>query len=188
MTAHAPKPTRRYIRYLAATDASPIGVLALEYLKGLLRIGQVRVGSLSGGLQGPWESYFPLLATAMDGDYVNVVCCDPSRWTWVQEVPMPTRLPNGDLVVSAEVATGRQELYTVGVHNVLLTNESYHPANPRTRYAAAAALRYEEIVVSSERILHGWVLARSVQRRPHLLPVPITVPNALRRVVLPPSF
>lgn len=122
----------RYIRYLAATDPSPFGLVALEYLKGLLRIGRVRLASMTGGLhEAPWISYAQLLVTPMEGDYVNVVCCDPSRWTWVQKVAMPERTVGGNLVLPGEVASGWQELYTEGAHNVLISGRFPHKISRR---------------------------------------------------------
>jgi hypothetical protein len=177
----------RLIRYLAATDDTPTGALALEYLKALLRIAPVRVGSMSGGLSGKWEVYTQLLVTPMQGDFVNVVCCDPARWSWEQKVPMPKRLTNGELVLSGEVATGRQELYTEGCRNVLLTDERYE--HKLTREQTCTALRYQEIVVSDHLSQALWASKRWMSDRmvgPTLIPVPVTNHNALRAVVLPP--
>jgi hypothetical protein len=175
----------RFIRYLAATDDYPTGALALEYLKGLLRIAPVRVGSMTGGLFGKWEAYSQLLTTPMAGDFVNVVCCDPSRWTWEQKVPMPKRLTSGELVLSGEVATGWQELYTEGVHNALLTDERFE--HKLTAHQKATALRYEQIVVPDDLAYSLWASARHCAGRsdPNMIPVPVHG-AALRAVVLPP--
>lgn len=175
----------RFIRYLAATDDYPTGALALEYLKGLLRIAQVRVGSMTGGLFGKWEAYAQLLTTPMAGDFVNVVCCDPSRWTWEQKVPMPKRLTNERYVLSGEVATGWQELYTEGVHNVLLTNERYE--HKLTAHQKATALGYEQIVVPDDQAHSLWASARHRAGRaaPRLIPVPVRDQRVLRDVLLP---
>jgi len=176
--------TRRYIRYLAATDDSFVGRLALEYLMGILRIAPVRLGSMTGGLSGRWESYAQLLTSSMDGDFTNVVCCDPSRWSWVQNVPMLKRLPSGALVLPGEVASGRQELYTEGVRNVLLTNEQYRTQLGKEQMATG--LRYEEIVTSSDAAHAAWRIARLHRSSPpHLIVVPVTDLPALRSVLIP---
>lgn len=173
--------TRRFIRYLATTDDRyPIGALALEYLKGLLRIAPVRLGSMTGGLSGRWEAYAQLLVTPMEGDFVNVVCCEPSRWTWEQEVPMPKRLKNGELVLSDEVASGRQELYTQGVHNVLLTNERFE--HRLSREQICSALRYEMVVVPDELTRNLWDNFRATAVR--LITVPLINHTALRTAIL----
>jgi hypothetical protein len=147
---------RRYVRYFAATDSTPIGHVALDYLKSLLRVAPVRVASLSGGMTGPWEHYAALMVTQMNGPFVNVVCCDPSRWTWVQSVPMPRRLVDGTLDLS-ESASGRQELYTQGVRNVLITGAD--PAGLADELRSAA-LRYEQIIATSTAAHQSWIAAR----------------------------
>jgi hypothetical protein len=102
---------RRFIRYLAATDSSPMGMLALGYLSGLLRIGRVRVGSMTGGMTGRWEHYAQLLATPMGEDFVNVVCCAPERWVWDQRVTMPKLAQDGTPDPAGEVTSARRTLH-----------------------------------------------------------------------------
>lgn len=173
----------RYIRYLAATeDSTPTGKLALEYLKGLLALRvPIRLGSMTGGLSGQWEHYAQLLVSPMNGDLVNVVCCDHSRWTWEQRVPMPKRTPNGELVLPGQIARGWQELYTVGVHNVLITGEPCYDTR-LTREQIVTARRYEAIVGPNDHYCKGWgIRAREVR----CIPVPVTDHAALRAVVLP---
>lgn len=172
--------TRRFIRYLAATDSSPIGMLALGYLSGLLRIAPVRVGSMTGGMSGRWEHYAQLLATPMGEDFVNVVCCAPGRWVWDQRVVMPRRTPDGQVDPAGEVTSARQELYTDGKSNVLLTDWM-----PATALQCAAALRYEQIVVANAVALGYWAAARANHTAPRLIPLPITDHEALRSVVIP---
>lgn len=138
------------IRYLAATDTSPIALVALEYLKGFLRLRMpVRIVSMTGPPVGRWEAYSPLLATPMavavtsPGSFVNVVCCDPSRWVWQQRVPMTT----ADGVFTGEVAEGIQELCTAGVRNVLLTN--WEQLVGATQAQLIATRKYQQIVTTS---------------------------------------
>ncbi len=151
-----------YVRYLASTDESPIGLLALEYLKAFLRLSlRVRVGSVSGGLAGRWEAYGQLLATPMVGSFVNVVCCHPSRWIWTQRVPMQSRKPDGTLVFDGDVAEGLQELRTEGVRNVLIIDDN-HIALSKAQ--AGAALRYDAIIIPNEE----WSYDRG--------DVPVTIP------------
>jgi hypothetical protein len=137
---------RLLIRYFATTDDSPTGKVSLEYLKSLLRIAPVRVGSMTGMLSGAWEPYAQLLATPLHARYVNIVCCASSRWSWVQNVPMTNSKGQRD-----GVASGRQELYTAGVHNVLLT-----PSFPVDPYAIATAARYEAVVTPTDRYMPMW--------------------------------
>ncbi len=176
-TARDQMTQRIVIRYLAATDPSPIGTLALAYLKGLLRIAPVRLGSMTGGLVGQWEAFGQLLVTPMDGELVNVVCCDPGRWTWVQNVPMPKRLRSGETVMSAEVASGQQELYTDGLRNVLLTNE--RAPSRLTNDQLITALRYEQVVVPDAVACLSWTVAcagATGQAGKAAVPALVTVP------------
>jgi hypothetical protein len=174
----------RFLRYLAATDASLIGQIALAFLKEFLKISRVRVGSLSGALSGGWEPFAPLLGLEL-GDYTNVVCCDPTRWTWEQRVPMPKRLPSGELVLADEVATGRQELYTQGVRNVLITNERFFH-HTLSQHQRDAALRYEEIVLVGAATSDGmWRSVRKAMPRVIGLPMTESDRQVLRRVLLP---
>lgn len=175
--------SRRFIRYLAATDSSPIGMLALGYLSGLLRIAPVRVGSMTGGMTGRWEHYAQLLATPMDGEFVNVVCCAPERWTWEQRVAMPKRWPDGTVDPSGEATSARQELYTAGVRNLIFVG-----THPVTGAQLSAALRYEEIVVGSQRDFMFWNAERAFRSlsSPHIIPIPIVHHEELHLVVMPP--
>ena len=140
----------RCIRYLAATDDSPAGVLALAYLHGLLRIAPVRVGTMSGGLSGAWTHYSQLTLTALCVDFVNVVCCASSRWTWEQRVTMMERKPDGT-VGPGERVSRRVELYTASVRNVLLTDDL-----PRDSDKVATALRYDAVVVPNAEMHVHW--------------------------------
>ncbi len=145
--------TKPYIRYLAATDHGALGRLALEYLKAFLKLRlSVRVGSVTGGLIGAWEHYSQLLATPMDGPFVNVVCCHPSRWIWTQRVPMQSRKPDGTLVFDGDVAEGLQELRTEGVRNVLIIDD-HHIALSKAQ--AGAALKYDAIIIPNEQWSYG---------------------------------
>jgi hypothetical protein len=177
--------TRRFIRYLAATDSSPIGMLALGYLSGFLRIAPVRVGSMTGGMTGRWEHYAQLLATPMDGDFVNVVCCAPERWTWEQRVVMPKRRADGTVDPAGEATSARQELYTDGKHNVLLPD--HYP--PET-HLVLAALRYEALVVPDPVSRDFWsdmARSRDLPDRVAVIPLPIGHDyEPLRAAFMPP--
>lgn len=167
---------RCFIRYLAATDSSPMGMLALGYLSGLLRIAPVRVGSMTGGMSGRWEHYAQLLATPMGEDFVNVVCCAPERWVWDQRVTMPKRAPDSTPDPAGEVTSARQELYTAGRRNILIA------CFPVTDGRAPAALRYEAMVVPNAASRAFWQFHPELS----LIPLPITDHEALRSVVMPP--
>src|SRR6185369_14286380 len=83
--------TPGYIRLFAATDESSLGLTALEYTRSLMRIAPVRLITTTGQLLGRWAALQSLLNSPMAGSWVNVVACDPARWTWVQTIPMPNR-------------------------------------------------------------------------------------------------
>lgn len=170
--------TQPFIRYLAATDERATGRLALEYLKAFLRLRlSVRVGSVTGGLIGAWEHYSQLLATPMDGPFVNVVCCDPNRWIWSQRVPMPTKKADGTLVFDGDVAEGVQELRTDGVRNVLIVNQGATDSTP-----FGSAERYDAIICPTADLALCW----EPLRPPVLhIPVPVVPPHlATLQIVL----
>lgn len=179
-----------YIRYLAATDDSPFGRLALEYLKSLLRIARVRVGSMTGGgMDGAWEHYASLLGTPMAGGFINVVCCDPRRWTWVQRVHMAQRQSDGTFV--NDVIEQRIEVHTTGVRNVLLALNA-----PSDDHQALTAEKYDAIVVPADDVRERWSpvakdgtpLFRTENMRrcaPVVIPVPVVDHDAMLRVVTP---
>lgn len=167
------------IRYFAGTHASSTDAVALEYLKGLLRVAPVRLLSISGGMNNRWEPYAALLATPMTMPYVNVVCCPPARWTWVQQVEMPNLDPQGQ-VTSVETASSRVELYTVGVRNILIAT---HPPDPiRDEPGLASALRYQAVIVPTMDLWEAW---ERVDCHPHVIPLPVTDYQALRGVIIP---
>lgn len=132
------------IRYFAATDTTDIGLLALEYLKGILRCHlPTRVASMTGTPEGKWEPYSALLTTPLATPFVNVVCCDPTRWVWTQKVEVPTRQPDG--TITSEVAAGAQELWTEGVHNVLITTWDVLVGCRPHQFAAAR--KYDGVII-----------------------------------------
>jgi hypothetical protein len=148
-----------YIRYFACTDSSAVGALALAFCKSMLKIAPVRLAVMSGVLMDDWLSYAHLTSTPMVGSFVNVVACDPARWTWLLRVPMPEKDAwqsavsdvnvNGMGVV--EFASERQSLYTAHVRNVL-----YAVAPPRSRHELKVALQFESIVVPNEEHRKWW--------------------------------
>jgi len=161
-----------FVRYWADTSDSGLGIAALEYMRSLIKIAPVRVISMSGFMAGRWTGYEALLATPMVGTPINCVCCDPSRWTWVERVPMGDRAVDhqairagGEVEIppTSEVVDGRLELYTHGIRNVL-----FALANPRTKPEVATALKYEHIVVSSDAQVSPWISAGA--RPPHVIP------------------
>jgi|SRR6185295_3207092 len=183
---------RTHIRYYAATDATPVGRAALDYLKGLLRIAPVRVLSVTGGLQGPWERFGTVLSTPIGPTFINVVCCDPARWTWIQKIDMPNVVDGK--VVSTEHAEQRIELYTRGVRNVLLI------ASTEARVEqAASALRYDAVVAIDHLVAAkigatlqlarvAYAMTHAAAKTPIVIRVPITDASgheALRQAVAP---
>ncbi len=181
-----------FIRYMAATDESPVGIIALEYLKALLRLAPVRLVSMSGtGISARWERYAVLLGTPMRPTMVSVVCCDPARWTWKQHIDIPVLSPAGHVIVRGadrvtERISRRYELYTEGCRNVLLA------ASPLSDYhQVLTAQRYEALVVPTTELAELWRHPDNLfdpKVEPYFQPTVITVPvtdhDALRRAVL----
>ncbi len=169
------------IRYFATTDDSHTGHVALEYLKGLLRIGPVRVLSLSGGLGDRWQAYASLLGTPLVlRDIVSAVCCLPSQWTWDQRVAM-ANVRNGQ-VVSTDYASERIELYTVGMRNVMLAAAA-PPVDPQElQDTLTTALRYQAFVVPTVELGARW---QRLDCHPRVIPVPVLDHGALRAAFVP---
>jgi hypothetical protein len=171
MVLPGPLPRRPYVRLLAATDGSPIGKMGLEYLKSLLRCAPVRLYSVTGSLSGGWERYSTLLGTPIAGGFVNVVCCGQDRWTWVQHVQMPNK--DGTFTPASE----RQELYTAGVRNVLLTDST-----PKAPGVAQCAVKYEAIVVPSLDLAAVW---EEFGCHASVIPVPVLNHHRVKELVMP---
>ncbi len=111
-------------------------------------------------LAGPWQHYGRLTGTPMTGTMINVVATDPSKWTWLQRTPMVERDAWADAVSQPtfgagkiEVASGRLELWTAGVRNILLALTP-----PRSSAELAAAVKYDEIIVPDLRNLDWWAM------------------------------
>ncbi len=160
-----------FLRYMADTTDTTAGELALEYLRGLLRICPVRVASMTAGLAGRWEHYAALLTTPMHGAYINVVCCAPASWSWEQVVSMPQR--NG----KPETARHRIDLYTAGVRNVLIAGRA--PTEPAQ---IATARQYECLIVPSEIARMGWEMNGAPDA--NVIPIPVTDHDAFRALVM----
>jgi len=143
------------IRYWAATDDSPVGRLALEFLRTMLKITQVRVLSLSCGMHGRWENYSSLLMTHISNPYVNVACCDPAMWSRTHSIKAPLKIGG------FEIITGTTALYTSGVRNVLITGD--RPSDP---VQLETALGYE-VIVTPAVTMRAWLgAAWNSGRRP----------------------
>lgn len=148
-----------FIRYFACTDGSAIGALALELAKSMEKIAPVRVVAMSGVLVDAWLDHAHLTMTPMVGSYVNVVACDPSRWTWELRVPMPTndawQSAIADTKVQGmgkvEIASERRNLYTADVRNIL-----FAVAPPRSQHELKAALLFESILVPNHAHQTWW--------------------------------
>jgi hypothetical protein len=167
-----------YLRYMAATDDSPASSVAWQFLGPLLQVAArariaLRLVSVSGGeICGRWRSALDLLASDMQGAMVNVVCCDPSRWTWVQRCAMPN--PDG----TSSHALERMGLYTAGAHNVLIAHTAQ--VTPEQRQAALA---YEVLVAPTYTLADAWLPACV-----HVIPPTDAGANELRDVLrIPPE-
>jgi hypothetical protein len=170
-----------FIRYMADTGTTPLGRLALEYLPALMQIAPVRLGSMSGdglecscaacsgGSRGRcftprgWMVMATLLTTPIQGDFINVVCCDPKRWRWVMTMN----------VGRGERASTPVDLYTAGHRNVLLTDAVAR---------ADLALKYEAIVVPSEDARIQWEAAGA--ENVHVIEIPVVDHDAFLRVIV----
>ena len=164
-----------FIRYFADTSSSPLGNIALDYMRGFMRVAPVRLVSMSGGLDGRWLGYEQLLATPMLGDFINAVCVDPSRWTWTERIPVqaanvdqrsPAFAPEQLVELKPkETIVGKVELYTKGKKNVL-----FAPVAPRTPMELEAAANYEVLVLPSvDR--RPWSHREVVSRQTVVVPV-----------------
>lgn len=177
-----------FIRYFADTSDSPLGVAALEYMRSMMRVLPVRLVSVSGPLSGRWVGYTQLLITPMLGDFVNCVCCDPSRWTWMEKVPASSRpvdvaeLVEGDNVLTIpvhnEVMSGRVELYTHGKRNVL-----FAAVPPRSKPELATALHYQALVVPSDDHADAWLVRGAKAIR--VIQTPVVEHKALSELLVP---
>jgi hypothetical protein len=175
--------TRPFLRYFALTDDSPVGRVSFEYMRGLLRIGPVRVASMGPGLSGRWELYAPLLLTPLPTDgYVNVVCCLPGQWSWNQRVPMP-KLDTQGKIISTDWATSRVDLYTATVRNVLLVASPPPEAPAQLQQAQETARRYQALVVPTFELGEKW---HRLNCHAQVIPVPIFDLAALHDVIAPP--
>jgi hypothetical protein len=167
-----------FLRLFVSADESPAGLLALAYLPSLLRIAPVRLIDprrlIIGVLDGPWAKYSTLLGTPMTGPMINVVCTPPDRWTWVQKV---TATKKDDPASEKETVSGRCELYTAGVRNVLITSQT-HVSRMVDAWSeqANAAAKYEAIVVP--------VATAAFAAPTYVIPTPVTDHAALRRTIL----
>lgn len=171
------------IRYFAQTDASDTGQVAFYYLRALLRIAPVRLISAAPGLEGPWTAAARLLATPMALSFVNVVCRNPSRWRWQQNVAMPNLDAQGN-VVSTDHARGDIELYTKGVRNVLLVNDPPPEAPAALEGALQTALRYQAFVVPTLDLGARW---QRLDCHARVIPVPVLDLASMREAICPTS-
>lgn len=144
------------IRFFCSFDDSPLGKTSLAYADAFagmnltMRLLATRVGLL-GQLAPAWARHQHALLTPMIGAFINVVCGTASDW---------------------------KRLYTVGVKNILITEEKPPQAevasaqvlpipNLHTRkdelvtigadeLAREVALKYQTIIVPTEEISLAW--------------------------------
>lgn len=163
-----------YIRYFAATGDTPAAAFAFEYIKAFMRMGpRVRLCSMSGWMVGPWQYLAALTQTEMRGTMINVVCCEPDRWTW--HVPIPKRGAN-EIETDDEVTDSRCELYTVGVRNVLIAT-----AKAEKPHEIATALKYQVLIVPDQELADFW---RAAGGNPQVVPRPAADYLELQRAVM----
>lgn len=172
------------LRYLAQTDETDVGIVALEYLKSLLGVGQVLLRPIASSITvetaGKWAPYTPLLQTAACTPYVNIVCGAPHLWSWVQRVQMSKYSPTGEFL-SRDTADARIELYTEGVRNVLLVASPPPTVPAALQDALTTALRYQAFIVPTIDLARQW---GRHDCRAQIFPVPIRDRSAFRTAVL----
>lgn len=143
-----------YIRYFAATTDDLVGRAARLYMRSLVQYAPVRLISMTGMLEGAWDRFTANLITPLAPPWINVVCADPARWTWLHQVAMPKHDANpvdaGDVPIEG-IARERVELYTPGVHNILFAT-----VMPRSKAELQSALKYETLVVMSHEQDASW--------------------------------
>lgn len=152
---------QRYARLFACTDGSAVGKHVLELCKQMRTVIPVRTISMTGVFVDGWMSQLDTIATPMTGRCVNVVACDPAKWTWQQVVDMPnidmfdqaTRTAGVYPVPKIEVerAADRMSLYTAGMRNVL-----YAISPPRAMLELATARLFEALIVPDVRNQTWW--------------------------------
>lgn len=154
-------PLLDFIRFMAVTDESPIGLAALEYCKAMVRVAPVRIASVSGGLVGAWEAMDALQMTPMTGAYVNAVCTHPSQWRQQLAVPMHKPVteqgasdPSPERLFSPDgFARGDVSLYTEGVRNVLFVVQTAFLREPETPIQAMHTKEYLDELVRYEALV-----------------------------------
>lgn len=143
--------TPTFIRFFCETDGrSPTSELGWNFMRRMIRIRQVLVASLtSPQMGGRWVGYESLRITPQVGSFVNVVCAQPERWTWLAKVPAPTtditahELAAGD-DATVEMVSARMELWTAKVRNVLIAQEA-----PHTQPEIETAKKYDAVIVTN---------------------------------------
>lgn len=147
------------VRYFCSVDDTACGKLSLAYADAFsgmgltVRIIATRMGALAERTTdgAPWHRHRAAFLTPILGQYINVVCGDPSDW---------------------------KRLYTVGVKNVLITDKA-PPRDEKAvglrvpimskegqmlelaklgddELAIEVALKYQTIIVPTEEISTRW--------------------------------
>jgi hypothetical protein len=146
------------IRYFCHTD--PDGQRAdfcARYAEAFLAIGErVRIIPVEFAQQGErWKGLSPQFTTPLSGDYVNVVCAHPFWWT---------------------------RLFTVGVRNVLITQDSPESALLQSRMVPASAKIAAGVKVD---IIDGEAVDYEVFALPNEQPDPRIVAIHYQAIVAP---
>lgn len=180
-----------YVRYLADTShpaRSPMGRYALDYLKAVLEMRPVipvRIGTVTGSLEGSWDACAGLLMTPMEGRLINVVCCYPERWTWVQRVPFR----RGSVVDEDDDAdAARVELWTAAAARNVLIAPLMPLAEDKARASAAdaeaqlaSARKYDVIITPDSLEAERW---RAAGKEPVVFSTPVRDVAAFRAAIL----
>ncbi len=161
-----------YIRFFAETAEPELAKTAAAYLGAIcaLDIAPVRLLTTNHGVGPLFAPFMDHLATPMRGDFINVVCCAPARWTWIQKVELSPAAEG----VPAETLERWLSLYAVTKRNVLITAL---PA--QTQRQVGEARLYEAMLTPLEGDLAAWW--RSAGCDPRIIP-PIPC-EALRHAI-----
>lgn len=161
-----PSPGSLFIRYWAQTDNSMIGLAARRWLEAMVAIPNNGIRVLptnQQGFMGDWTAHIGLGMVAIDGPYVNVVCCPPQRWAWRLSIRIP---PSRDGSRPAETTSGDVEIYTAGHRNILIVPPGVYPAS---KLEVFSAMKYQALVCGSEADAQWW---RGVGAKPITMAIP----------------
>lgn len=148
------------IRYFCSIDDSKVGKTSLAYADAFasmglsLRIIATRMGALAEQTRPgkPWERHRGAFLTPILGEYVNVVCGDPSDWKRVYTVGV-----KNVLITDQPPPTREQLALSLRVPVIGRTGKTEELAELEAdELAVTVALKYQVIIVPTEEISSAW--------------------------------